>query len=196
MFSSTLGRVDTDRVDALQSALDAVGPGESPTRARLLATLAQELLYAGDRPRRVALSDEALAIARRLGDLGTVADVLLARYYTVAAPATLGERMESTQELLAIAETLSDDLARSRALALRFRVAMECGDVDEADRCLDANERLTIALRQPTLRWYAAVQRAARTLLAGQIADGERLALVAAEVGRAANQEDGNHILL
>jgi hypothetical protein len=44
-----------------------------PVRARLLAGLGRELVY-GDRDRRVRLSDEALAIARRAGDDPTLAE--------------------------------------------------------------------------------------------------------------------------
>ena len=65
---SQLGRVEEDVAALLQDALAALGDAEVPLRARLLARLALELYYAGDPERRLALSDEAVALARRLDD--------------------------------------------------------------------------------------------------------------------------------
>ena len=49
---------------------------DSPERARLLATLCSELNYHSPLERRLALADEAKAMARRLGDRATFVDVV------------------------------------------------------------------------------------------------------------------------
>ena len=67
LFSS-LGQVDVEKVDVLEAALDALPDTDSPERARLLATLCSEITYHSPLERRLALADEAKAIARRLGD--------------------------------------------------------------------------------------------------------------------------------
>ncbi len=85
-WASDSGGVDEERVAVLQAALDAVGPQDSAARARLLAGLASELTYTADLERRRELSDEAVAIARRLGDLRTLASVLSSRFDSVRAP--------------------------------------------------------------------------------------------------------------
>src|SRR5581483_6048495 len=92
---SGIGIVDTDRVETLEAALAAIGEGDSPIRARLLAAVAQELVFSGDVERCRRLSDEALAMARRLGDPAVVAAVLVARYHTICGPDTLAERRQS-----------------------------------------------------------------------------------------------------
>jgi tetratricopeptide (TPR) repeat protein len=152
--------------------------------------LGLELYYGGDlqRPRR--LSDEALAMARRLGDPATLAQVLLARFYAIVNPDTRAERWNNTGELLALTEDLGDSAQRSRALFLRFRVAMESADVAEAARCLEANERLTTELRQPDLCWFVALHRVALALLAGRLQEAERLVHDAQDIGRSAGQPD------
>ena len=86
MYGSAVGEVDDERVAALEAALDAAGGDDSPTRARLLAALAVEIDYAGDRERRLRLADEALAIARRTGDVATLAHVLLQRFFAICSP--------------------------------------------------------------------------------------------------------------
>jgi class 3 adenylate cyclase len=187
---SVVGAVDHERVAVLEQALAATADAtDSPIRARLLATLGLELTW-GSRRRRLELSGEALELARRLGDPATLAEVLQARFYACATPDTRAERLANTAELLALADQLGDDAARSRALALRFRVAMESADVAEADRCLEANQRLTADLGQPTLRWFVDLQRAGRSLLAGRLEEAERLAHDALELGQSSGQPE------
>ncbi len=194
LFAS-VGTVDHERIAVLEEALGAVGTAESPPRARLLATLGQELTW-GDRHRRVQLSGEALAVARRLGDPGTLAEVLLARYYTIVGPDTHSERVANVTELLALAQDLGDPVIHSRALALSFRVAVESGDVEKADRYLEANERLTEDLHQPTLQWFVAMQRAGRALRRGRTEEAEGLVLDAGRAGEAAGQPDAGVLRL
>jgi hypothetical protein len=54
---------------------------------------------------RVRLSDDALAMARRLGDRATLTQVLLERFFTIIAPATVAERRANADELLALASS-------------------------------------------------------------------------------------------
>ncbi|MGH9035915.1 MAG: ATP-binding protein, partial [Acidimicrobiia bacterium] len=88
---SAAGTIDAEQVELLHAALAAIPATDSPIRARLLATLAAELFWAGDHAERQRLSDEALGIARRLGDASTSADVLAARIIAVWAPHTVEE---------------------------------------------------------------------------------------------------------
>jgi hypothetical protein len=83
---SMIGAVDTDRVAITEAALESVGGRSTAERARLLAHLAAELSFAGDDRRRVALSDEAEAIARGLGDHKLLAWVLNRTGYAAFAP--------------------------------------------------------------------------------------------------------------
>ena len=81
-----IGAVDTDRVAITEAALASVGGRPTAERARLLAHLAAEVCFAGDDRRRVALSDEAEAIARGLGDRDLLAWVLNRTGYAAFAP--------------------------------------------------------------------------------------------------------------
>jgi class 3 adenylate cyclase/tetratricopeptide (TPR) repeat protein len=187
---SVTGTVDLERVAVLEAAVEAVGRQDSATRARLLANLALELIWVGDRERRVRLSDEALAMARRLDDPATFAHVLVNRAYAIAAPATLRERMARSSELVTLSERLGDPVIASRAWSVRFRAAMEAADIEEADRCLEAAERLAAELSQPALQWMVGMHRAGRVLLAGDIEAAERLIHETLDLGRAAGQPD------
>lgn len=166
-FVSATGEVDVQRVGVLEAALAAVGDGGGSSRARLLATLAAELTFSGDFPRRRALSDEALALARREGDAATLAAVLSARFITIWTPETLAERRANTEEELALALRERDPLARFRALHWRAATAVECGELDEAAMLVEREAALADELCQPTASWLTAYDRATQALMRG-----------------------------
>jgi tetratricopeptide (TPR) repeat protein len=185
-----MGALDTERVAVLEAAIEALGTVDSPTRARLLATLAGELIWAGDRRRRLALADEALALARRLADTTALADVLANRHFTISEPDTLDERLSLTDELLGLAERLSDPVTRAHALWVRQSVTMEVGDFIEADRCLDEFEHVADELDHAHLRFFAMFCRGSRVLVSGHIDEAERLAAATLAYGKTSGQPD------
>jgi class 3 adenylate cyclase len=183
--------VDTDRIDVLEAAIAAVGPDDPGLRARLLATLGLELAWQPDPTRRVALSHEALQIARTLDDPATLASVLLARDYSITDPHNVAERFDTTTELLAIAERLRDPVIASRALSLRFKVAIEMADVAEAERTLLRNESLVADLGQTDLTFFVLHHRAGLAVLHGDPGAEQRLS-AADELGRRIAQAGTN----
>ena len=190
---STAGEVDLERIDILEAALAAVGPDDSDDRARLLSTVALETVYAGDWERRVALTDEALAIARRLDDPVTLAWVLGARTEAIRLPNTLPGRLANSAEHLMIAERLGDPLQRGFAAVRRSRAAWEWGAMEEVDRCMQIVSDL--ADIHPYLRWNAIAQWPHRLLLDGRIAEAEERVYEAFEVAQADEQPDAAAVM-
>jgi tetratricopeptide (TPR) repeat protein len=191
MLQSSVLQLDQDRVAVLEAALSTGVAADSPERARLLANLGLELTPSGQRERRLRLSDEALEMARRLGDNATLTHVLTARFYTFISPDTLVIRLRNTAELIAVAERLGDPVAIAHAHLVRARAKTEHGDVDEARSHLQVAERTATALGQPTLRWFTTWARAAHLLLSGRLAEAEAAALEAGRLGEATSQPDG-----
>jgi hypothetical protein len=187
---SAVGELDHDRIAVLQAALDALGESASADRAQLLANLALELTWSAQRVRRVAMSDEALAIAGAVDDPAVLADVLAARFYTILAPATLHERLANTAELLEVANAIGDPAIINRATWLRCRAATEAGDLAEVDRCLEILEPLSAELPDWSVRWLVDAARAGRELLAGRLAEAGDIATGTLEIGRAAGQPE------
>jgi class 3 adenylate cyclase len=175
--------VDTERIAVLESAIAAAGEDDPALRARLLATLGLELAWQPDPDRRVALSEEALQIARTLDDPATLAHVLLARDYTITDPQNVPDRFDATTELLTLADRLGDPVVASRALSLRFKVAMERADVAEAERSLVRNEALVADLGQTDLTFFVLHHRASLAILHGDPDTEQRLS-AADELGR------------
>ncbi|MGH9263880.1 MAG: BTAD domain-containing putative transcriptional regulator [Acidimicrobiales bacterium] len=174
----------------LAEALDAVGPGDSPLRARLLGLLAEELYYTANDSRREQLSREAVDMARRLGDSGSVALALCSRCLAAWGPDHLEERLDAAVEIIALAEKLGDRQLLAVGRQYLFVAQVEQGDMAAATATLDAYERLADELRQPLARWEARRFRAMQALLEGRFEDAERLALEALAIGQSVEEPD------
>ncbi|HWF26528.1 MAG TPA: AAA family ATPase [Solirubrobacteraceae bacterium] len=193
-FFSSAGEVDADRVRCLQQALEAYDPAPSTVRARLLAQLGVELTFGGDWDVRRRHSDEAVAMARELGDAGTLAIVLLQRIPTLWHASTVEDRVASAEEATRIAEELEDPLLIYYGQTYSGYGALEAGDLAGADVHIERQHRLAVSLRQPILGWYDLVLRAKRELVTGSMAEADRLALEAFDAGQEAGQPDAFHL--
>ena len=191
---SILGRVDEARLALLEEALEALGGEDSPLRARLLARLTLELYYAGSPDRRLALSEEAVALARRLGDPGTLAACLDARHYALWRPENVNERLEVAAELRRVAEQTGDPELELEGAGWTVVDLLELGDVQGADIQIAAASKLAEALQRPIWLWWTALLHGTRAQLDGRFDDAERLALETLEIGRRGQAENaGNY---
>ena len=176
----------------LEAALEAQSPApaENSLRARLTANLATELVYANDRDRPHVLSAEALAMARRLGEPQTLAHTLVARLVVIWGPDAVEERLTLSAELLDLATQLDNAVLVCSGCWHRFTAAMEAGDEPEADLYLEQAERLAAEQGQPTMRCLTLILRGMRDLTMGRIAESERRAAQAYELGQSAGHPD------
>ena len=195
IFSSAL-EVDADRVATLEAALQAIGDGDSPERAELLAHLGVELVWTADSARRVQYSDEAIAVARRSADPALLARVLRPRFYTIWSPATLSERLAITAELLELADRLHDPVLQFEGSWLRYRATLESGDGDEARRCQEMTNDLADELRRPLFRWLAGWTAAGRASLDGRIDDAVAHVIATRDIGLGLGLRDAHTVSL
>ena len=189
-FYSSGEGTDRDRVLVLHAALDAYDVTDSPTRAALLALLAVELVMDDDWRRREKLSDDAVAMARRVGDPRTLALVLTQHGVAQWTPQMLPERQANLREAGELADQLEDPLLAGHAAYLSAHAAMEAGDLESAERLLARLSAVAEELGQPFMRWFAIVARTKRCLISGPAEEAERLAFAAMELGRSAGQPD------
>ena len=164
--------------------------GGQPLRARLLARLALELYYSGDPDRRQALSEQAVELARRLGDPRTLAVCLDARHYALWRPETVDERLEVAAELRRVAEQTGDAELELEGAGWTVVDLLELGDVVGADVQIAAASKLADALQRPLWLWWTLLLRCTRAQMTGRFAVAERLADEALEVGRHGQAEN------
>jgi tetratricopeptide (TPR) repeat protein len=190
-FASASGVVDDERLHALEDALAAVGSDDSAQRAVLLATLAAELAFSPtDRQRRVELSDEALALARRLDDPAALSRVLSLRFVTLWLPETLQERLANNEENVAAARRTGDPVAEFHAVHWQAAAFVEAGRLNDAHRDVAQEAALAERLGQPTMRWLATYDRANLEIIAGRLAEAEQHAHEAHQIATLSAQPD------
>ena len=187
------GREDPAVVAVLEEALAALGEEDSPLRARLLARLSLELYYAGQPERRMALSEEAVALARRIGDPATLASALDARHYVLWRPENVEERLEVAAELRRIAEEVGDLELELEGAGWTVVDLLELGDVAGADVQIEAAAALAAVVHRPLYLWWTSLFRCTRAQLSGEFAEAERLAGETLAIGQRGHAENALH---
>lgn len=184
------GRVDETLVALLQEARDALGdggaagPDDSAPLARVLGRLATELYFSDRTVERTELSEQAVAMARRLGDRAALGATLSARFLTLWGPENTEQRLQIASDVVALGEEVRDRELVLRGHVWRIVTLMELGDWVSADIELAVHARLADELRDPLHLWYVPLFRATRALLDGRLADAEHFAGEAFGVGR------------
>ena len=165
----------------LERALELVGPDDSADRALLLATIAQEESQGADIERSIALADDAVAMARRVGDAVALFLVLLRVTEATRIPATLERRLAATRELFDIAERLGDPVQLGFAAVREVRTKYEAAQFDEVDRAFHVME--AFAHLDPFVHHNHHSLKAVRAHIAGDLTRAMEYAELARELG-------------
>jgi class 3 adenylate cyclase len=184
---SGVGIVDTELVSLLEDVLERLGGGDSTLRAQLLGLLAVELTFQSDSHRREVLAQQAITMARRVGDRQALPRVMARTMWVVGGvPEAFDEGMPLAEELAKLGEELEDREASFYAHLYLFMKFLEIGDLRQADEHLELTAELARYLRQPAYLWNVEFLRAGRAILAGKLVEAERLAMSAFEIGQSA----------
>ena len=185
--------VDANLVRLLEAAVGRAGSDEA--RARVLASLARELLGdAAAAARRRALVDEALQLARRGGDPGTLAEVLDARLHALWDPEGAEDRLAAGSEILDLARAAADDRRERQGQFWRFVALMELGRVAEAESALAAFGREVAAAGDAEGAVLVASRHAMLAVLRGRFDQASQLADDVASKARQARIADSEAV--
>ena len=152
-----------------------------------MAILAGERYWSGDRESAFALSDDAVAMAQRLGDTRALVSVLWVRCQIRWGPENVEERLGRATEIASMAEAIGDHQRALRAHEMRFTALLEMGDM----RGVAAEVRAYEVLARQAGEQFGIVERfdAALALLRG---DFEQAARQAQVVSRLAQRSAGS----
>ncbi|HEX2074932.1 MAG TPA: BTAD domain-containing putative transcriptional regulator [Geodermatophilus sp.] len=184
------GVVDHEMVALLEDLLehrDGIAPDASPDErdrltARLLGTLGVELAFSEDLQRGPRYAEQAVALARQVGDPELLGRVL--NNYSLAVwgrPGAAELRLAATDEALALAgrglPRRTEFYARLHRAAIRLHLA----DLRGFEADLDAGRRLAVSLSGPEVRPHVLWQQAGAAWLRGDAARAEELTTEAYE---------------
>jgi DNA-binding SARP family transcriptional activator len=180
---------DEKLVPLLESGLAALPDDDLELRIRLLARLAGALRDEHSRDRRDRLSREAVELARRSGDLATLADALDGRIAAIIAPDTQAEVLELATEMGTVGEQIADHERVVHSQVHRVFGYVLRGEMDEVERVLAAMEPVAAELRQPAQRWLVYSGQADVALALGKAKEAEALVSKAYAFGELAQPE-------
>jgi len=163
-------------IGLLEEALAALPRSDSRLRANVLAHLVMEMVFSHDVDRRLALSREAIEMARRLGDAEALVTAFHCSHWAVGAPDMIDDRLANTREMLELAMQSGDDGIAFLAHNARFHCFMELGDAQQMARETEAMSQLAERSRQPVYRWHVDCVRVVRATLDGRFDEAERFA--------------------
>jgi hypothetical protein len=175
------GEAATGETDAGEAGQGAAA--DAALRPQVMAALARVLAWHGrDLPRAQQLAQDAVAAARLAGDPGLVASCLLAQHNVIWRPGTAGQRRALAAAVIELARDAGDAELVIEARLLAAADLMELAD--PAFRAeLEEFLRLAGVSGQPRFRYAAMVRRATLALLAGRLAEAQRLIDQAAVLG-------------
>jgi DNA-binding CsgD family transcriptional regulator/tetratricopeptide (TPR) repeat protein len=184
---------DQVAVDLLERAVAALGEEPSQLRVGALGGLARALLIRGEHARGAAVREEAIAMARRLGDRAALATVLAGSFW--ARDTTSPERvLEDLTEARDIASELGDVELRAEAMAWRVAILMALCDLDAARREVAAVHATAERTAQPFHLHVAEHCGSAIALCEGRLADAEAMAARSHEWSRLLTGRDASGV--
>jgi tetratricopeptide (TPR) repeat protein len=186
---SQVGAVDSERVQALEAAAEALRDDE-PRRAQVLALLACELHHAGEPARCRQLATTAIEIARAAGDPGALAHTLANATTAIQVPDTLQERQRLSDELVELAQRLDDPWLDFLAAGVRMMVGLEAGDRSHFESGLATVRALEASVPQPYIAFVRRLFESSWAVVQGDLQASEQWAIEAYETGTASGQPD------
>jgi tetratricopeptide (TPR) repeat protein len=188
------GLVDERLLGWLQDALTHLGDRDGAWRALVLARISEEFFYSGYDTTywREAVSAEAVAIARRIGDSAALASALRSRHRAAWFTRTLAERIAAAIEQVSLARQIRNPELKAHAHLLHALDRLEAGDMVEMGRELRYCAEDAAAAGSDLLQWHVNVVKATRAVFEGRLDDGERLAAAVCSDGATVQPADAD----
>lgn len=168
----------------LHDALAGLPEEDGVLRARVLSSLTRALVFSGSLDEATRVHEQALAMARRLGDPGTISAALRSMVTARWLPQRFAARVAATSEAERLAQQIGDREREIDAASWRLFDLMELGDMKTRAAEFAAYAKLADEVRQPFYQYVGVSSRAMMALFEGRFEESERLALQALEVGQ------------
>ncbi len=166
----------------MREALDGLGATESGLQVRLLVCLARALLASTEHDELRATVQQALDMARRVGDPVALCDALRISCHIDRRPETTPARLAAVEEMIDIARRIGDQERLADAYDLYVYDQLELGNIDAVDAAMAEQRRVAETMKQPFQLHIAQVFETMRALLRGEFETAERFANEAAKI--------------
>jgi class 3 adenylate cyclase/tetratricopeptide (TPR) repeat protein len=187
-MSTRSGNVDDELVSLLEEALTGLGDEPSALRARVLASLAVELFWSPEIERRTGYADEAVDLARAIGDPETLSYVLVRSWAFVDGSQPFLEPLSRLTDEAEVAALQTGDAEALRSVySMSIWHAAIVGDRNEYEARYDAYVRLSDQMRQPSARAQRMWTDAAKSAFEGRYDEAEQVVVDSIAVAQQAD---------
>jgi DNA-binding winged helix-turn-helix (wHTH) protein/tetratricopeptide (TPR) repeat protein len=167
------GTVDEQRVELLEEALRLIPPRDRAQRVRVLSELAVALYWAPDALRCMDVAENAVGLARKLGQPAPLAHALYARCIARWRPSAGRPDGAAVREAIRVADRAGEgDLAMAGAVRLGSVLA-EAGEFEALDRLTANLEQRAQRLGYPQARLWPLIFQASQLTRRRRLADAE-----------------------
>ncbi|NQU08760.1 MAG: AAA family ATPase, partial [Candidatus Abyssubacteria bacterium] len=191
-FWYTAGSIDNQPLGLMEEGLVLLGEQDSVLRAALLGLFSHRLEVAGDE-RSVVLSQQALAMARRVGDPKALHYALRSMAFVWDRP--LAERISYATDLVKLEEEYGSPIGEEWGLVTRCGLHWEQGDIAASAADLATLKKRAAETSHPFIMWYVPFLECMGTLMAGRFDEAECLAMETFDLGRKVNEQAAAQIL-
>jgi DNA-binding SARP family transcriptional activator len=178
------------RESLLVEALSMLDAHDCSARARVMSALARDGATPGLFVDRMALANDAVALARRIGE-GPELFGALAAWHLQHVSKTSPEALAVTDELVRLSEVTGDVVWVARARLMRARELLCSGQISRAETDLAVHRSLSERTRRPRDQWQALVVEAALARMRGELDTAEVAAAKALAVAERVHLPDG-----
>jgi DNA-binding SARP family transcriptional activator len=182
-FALSPGIVDEELVRMLNAALSAVDVDDTALRVRLLARLGVALYWSGDADGRLAVAEESVAMARRLGEPRTLAYALANWQAAASSPDRTEQCLETADELFQLAAQTGDIEVALSAHVRQIGYLLELGRLVDADTAIETLSRVAEEAHDARAQAYVPLERSRRAALEGDFSGAELLTAEATRLG-------------
>lgn len=182
--------LDPVQIELLEEALAALDPRPSRLRAWVLSRLSVALSFMDGETRRLALSEEAIAMAREVGDDVALGHAFAGHCDAIPGPDHCEARLAEATEMVRLARAGGDRPLELLGRRLRMVALLEVGEIDEVDVEIESFAQVADQIRQPLYRWYVPLWRGMRDLMRRETDAAAQQCALAAEIGALAHSDN------
>jgi predicted ATPase/DNA-binding CsgD family transcriptional regulator len=163
--------------EMLEQALERLPAAEARRRIKLMGSLARDRLHTARLDESKALSAQAIAMARRLGDQAALATSLGGLADFPWYPHEAEQMLAEAAEIAEMGERANDLEVALRGHFRRTALLLELGDAPASVAAADRMSAINARLRQPHFLLFELGVKATIALMRGDLAEAERLIL-------------------
>jgi len=181
---------DIEQLELLDVAIDAVGPADTSTKARLLALRSQELVHTPRHELRLASARQAIELLDRSEDPRLLPQMTSALAFGLWGPDTLEVRRDLAARALAATARIDDPILEFTTRRATYYVGVESADAGLARTSLDRIRAIAAEIGEPRLRWICAALEGFEAMMEARLDDAERHSERMLELGTEIGEPD------